>query len=89
MPDDATNPETVLRNTLYVTAQEAVLAAQVRLIWLEEVAVAAMEPGTVGTALQMFVTVSTAALLVTDPPESVTFTVNRSPLFAAVVAGVV
>ena len=42
-----------------------------------------------GVGVVPVVTVSTAALLVTDPAELVTVTANCSPLLLAVVAGVV
>jgi hypothetical protein len=52
-----------------VQGDAAELALQLTLIWLVEAATLVTGPGTLGTALQvlLLVTVSTAALLVTEP----------------------
>jgi hypothetical protein len=68
-----------------------VTAVQVSAMALDDDAVAVRPVGADGTALQLtlLVTVSTAALLVIEPAELLTVTVNCSPLLFAVVTGVV
>ena len=46
---EGVKPEVVLRNTLYVTGQDDVLAVQLKLIWLLDIAVAPRLLGAVGT----------------------------------------
>ena len=67
-----------------------VTAAQLRLIALEEDAVAVSPVGADGSVVQLPpVTVSVAELLVIDPPALVTTTVKTEPLSVAAAAGVV
>ena len=78
MLDDGVNPLVVLRNTLYelmVQFVGGVTAVQLRLMPLEETAVAVSPAGAVGTAVHEPATVSPiVAVWVTPPPVPVTVT---------------
>jgi hypothetical protein len=68
-----------------------VTTVQLKLMALEEAAVAVSPIGADGTAAQVLLafTVSVALLLVTEPTVFVTITLKSAPLSVATVAGVV